>query len=225
MSNQDRAEAVSLPSWTMDCQGKQDMDGDIVRLSVRYYPGNYREDGRPSTIASITVGIDDLMEAEFDAPTEAEVKALTEDWAKQQIARIKAAIATPQAPGADTQGGRQPYGWLEPETGNFVDQATKLAMPHDASTYTLPIYTHPAESSGGDGAWLPIETAPKDGTHIIGFWVSDAYTEPCEVRAVIVWSRGSWHHGSGYDHEDEFPKPTHWQPLPPPPRALGKGGA
>lgn len=36
-----------------------------------------------------------------------------------------------------------PYGWLEPETGNFVDHATKVAMPDDAATFTLAVYTSP----------------------------------------------------------------------------------
>lgn len=86
------------PEWTMDCQGKQDMDDDLVQLSMRFYPGSYQQNGWCSTVASIYVGDERVAEAEFEAPTEAEVKALTERWALQAVARtiqaVKSAFAS-----------------------------------------------------------------------------------------------------------------------------------
>ena len=85
--------------------------------------------------------------------------------------------------------------------------------------------------------WLPIETAPKDGTEIL---LSNGETV----------AQGNWLHAEPYIREyrdidgryvdqDEFdgydgwidqtggmqPDPTHWMPLPPPPGIVGKEGA
>jgi hypothetical protein len=55
--------------------------------------------------------------------------------------------------------------------------------------------------------WQQIETAPRDGTEIIGLF-------PCERRRRIVWfARGRW---TDDDHHSLI-DPTHWQPLPNPP--------
>lgn len=59
-----------------------------------------------------------------------------------------------------------------------------------------------------DIAWQPIETAPKDGTEILA-WDGDD-------RKILRWALGRW------DDWDEMPsalgKPTHWMPLPEPPK-------
>jgi hypothetical protein len=65
--------------------------------------------------------------------------------------------------------------------------------------------------------WRPIETAPKDGTHVLtwnGRWIDVGY-----------WSRPgihnppSWISGRGISHIDQ---PTHWQPLPKTPDELDR---
>lgn len=69
-------------------------------------------------------------------------------------------------------------------------------------------------------AWLPIETAPRDGTVVIvgkasGYriaWASSAYW----------FDRGSDERGryAGWtDGFDTLAAPTHWMPMPPPPHA------
>lgn len=63
--------------------------------------------------------------------------------------------------------------------------------------------------------WQPIETAPKDGTQILGYTVWPALT-------AVRWAQESFYYGRpGW--EDEFSnvewQPTHWMPLPPPPEA------
>ena len=60
--------------------------------------------------------------------------------------------------------------------------------------------------------WRPIETAPKDGTHVL---VADAsgWVQQC-------WFDGVWTYGEGptdFMNEDRDPV-THWQPLPAPPK-------
>jgi hypothetical protein len=69
--------------------------------------------------------------------------------------------------------------------------------------------------------WQPIETAPGDGTPVLG-WVAANDPKPFEKAGVmyVTWSRkGSWifldttaHGGARYHWE-----PTHWMPLPEPP--------
>lgn len=54
--------------------------------------------------------------------------------------------------------------------------------------------------------WQPIETAPRDGTEILGygrgyFWI-------------VHWDRQHW---SDYDPITP-PEPTHWMSLPEPPK-------
>ena len=65
----------------------------------------------------------------------------------------------------------------------------------------------------GDG-WLPIETAPRDGTRVLGFGPHDSRGH--YINAVIfyrdMWTI-TWMTGYG--------EPTHWRPLPPPPKPEG----
>jgi hypothetical protein len=68
--------------------------------------------------------------------------------------------------------------------------------------------------------WLPIESAPKDGTEIL-LW--PAIRRPVERQvpsAVGRWSKyrelECWD-DLAVGHHNGFWKPTHWQPLPPPP--------
>lgn len=53
--------------------------------------------------------------------------------------------------------------------------------------------------------WQPIETAPVDGFEILGFFAG--------VVAITWFFRGNWEVGSGTVWE-----PTHWMPLPEPPK-------
>jgi hypothetical protein len=60
--------------------------------------------------------------------------------------------------------------------------------------------------------WQPIETAPKDGTHIL---IYDAYGE-CSVVYWFTYDNGN-DCGWTYDGGDRF-DPSHWMPLPDPPK-------
>ena len=65
-----------------------------------------------------------------------------------------------------------------------------------------------------DQGWRDIESAPKDGTTLIGFDASREY-EPEEGLGAVEFMRfldGSW-----LDPCTHTMKPTHWMPLPPPP--------
>jgi hypothetical protein len=67
--------------------------------------------------------------------------------------------------------------------------------------------------------WRPIETAPRDGTHIL-VWVHDdsplrrylgEHQSGCSIAA---WTD---HNGGGWAM-NRFGEPTHWMPLPTPPQ-------
>jgi hypothetical protein len=59
--------------------------------------------------------------------------------------------------------------------------------------------------------WEPIDSAPKDGSSILGYADSSF--------AVVEWYRGGWWSLSepGAYAEDSEWNPTHWMPLPEPP--------
>ena len=93
--------------WEPDCQGKQDFDADIVRLSSRFYPqgGGFSElnGGRwlenadrpgipPSAVSTIYLQDRELTSASFEGETEAEVKANVEAWARDEFAKIVKAL-------------------------------------------------------------------------------------------------------------------------------------
>jgi hypothetical protein len=69
--------------------------------------------------------------------------------------------------------------------------------------------------------WRPIETAPKDGSKILA-WAPDL--APISYYGVAFWAEAQeanprsvagwfWSYAT---------RPTHWQPLPPPPEALAQ---
>ena len=59
--------------------------------------------------------------------------------------------------------------------------------------------------------WQPIDTAPKDGTHILAYQPG-----PFDCCTVIHWYGGAWSVVVVSYYDVEW-APTHWMPLPPPP--------
>jgi len=61
--------------------------------------------------------------------------------------------------------------------------------------------------------WQPIETAPRDGTLIL---IAGGTFFGVDIAA---WRRDGWCGGYGAEYDGEYwHKPTHWMPLPPPPK-------
>lgn len=90
--------------------------------------------------------------------------------------------------------------------------------------------SNPVNGLGVAGAaWLPIESAPRDGT-IIDAWIDGEFSGR---RTDISWREPTdsewWVHGSDTIETPEatwhdcfgplgsWEQPTHWMPLPPPP--------
>lgn len=68
-------------------------------------------------------------------------------------------------------------------------------------------------------AWQPIETAPKDGTAIIGFDAARESSQPALNGVEFMrWVDGVWR-----DPETWTCHPTHWMPLPAPPEVSPHG--
>lgn len=73
--------------------------------------------------------------------------------------------------------------------------------------------------------WQPIETAPKDGTQVIGYngekITAMAYLRHKDDNGYYGWCMAGWQFGGMlYDFHYAFPRdkqPTHWMPLPSPP--------
>jgi hypothetical protein len=68
--------------------------------------------------------------------------------------------------------------------------------------------------------WLPIESAPKDGTTILAYGVHALEKE--KMIATVGWS--PYHHGfivvpnEASEYDPEVSSATHWMPLPPAPK-------
>lgn len=62
--------------------------------------------------------------------------------------------------------------------------------------------------------WQPIETAPKDGTWILGYESRIGMNTKYVPHEVIRWIAFSekWRNSA-----DQLSEPTHWMPLPAPP--------
>jgi hypothetical protein len=71
--------------------------------------------------------------------------------------------------------------------------------------------TPTAQSGSGDvHGWQPIETAPKDGTPILGFMPK--YFRGKGGQSVILWLDMEWSDMGAHGCD-----PSHWMPLPRPP--------
>lgn len=65
--------------------------------------------------------------------------------------------------------------------------------------------------------WMPIETAPKDGTRIWAIGNNGGDREGGVHYVECLFERNNWRENS---HEAPFSFLTHWMPLPNPPAAL-----
>ena len=73
--------------------------------------------------------------------------------------------------------------------------------------------------------WQPIETAPKDGTRILGYGDVGLESTPMAATVVFIDPNNYWrcdpNEASEYDYERCTL--THWMPLPPPPHGIKEG--
>jgi hypothetical protein len=79
-----------------------------------------------------------------------------------------------------------------------LEPAAPVVAPHD-----------------GTGGWLPIASAPKDGSWVMGYWFGPGDPEISSMH----WHGSSWWDSSDRDESAELMMPTHWMPLLPHPAA------
>jgi hypothetical protein len=110
--------------------------------------------------------------------------------------------------------GPEPVAFCQPDN---PDAKSAFSWPGTARNpaHMQPLYATPRAAEAGE--WLPIETAPKDGTPILAFCPSEREWP----ILVIHWALSYWYvHGDdGYGGSTINLEPTHWMPLPPIPKA------
>jgi len=74
------------------------------------------------------------------------------------------------------------------------------------------------DSPRGTPQWQPIETAPRDGTHILGYWKTMRITDYPAVlyKDDCFLNPNAFSFVGKVELEEVFP--THWMPLPTPPK-------
>lgn len=81
-------------------------------------------------------------------------------------------------------------------------------------------YCRPAQLTKVE-RWLPIETAPKDGTFVV---IADA-EQPSAGLLIARWRHDAWwSKPTPSGHSTVWADATHWQPLPAPPALSTEGG-
>lgn len=102
------------------------------------------------------------------------------------------------------------------------------ALPEDAVTGVF-IYAAQAvrEALAARDEWMPIETAPKDGREVL-LWLGSPWSKVEKARWYAPWK--NWQAGvipADPVREDCYgigsAVPTHWQPLPTPPKENNHG--
>lgn len=147
--------------------------------------------------------------------------------------------------------------WWTTDSAERAQQEADELMRYDSKRKltVVSVYLHPPTDSGaGRDGWLPIESAPKDGTEVVlllpatpdapirarsGYWqewhdeVAAEFHNTGEYLGQFPTGDGYgnfwWTWEGDYGHEPPQAEyaafaPTHWQPLPAPPAIAGAAG-
>ena len=69
--------------------------------------------------------------------------------------------------------------------------------------------------------WQPIETAPRDGTPLLLFSPAPdkwKFAGGNTTSGALIWVSGGWRETGGWRGDYHKDPPTHWMPLPDPPK-------
>ena len=167
-------------------------------------------------------------------------KVYTEQQVRELLSQAGTVVAeTPESPpksaetrmdtGADRGGGMLPEPAIDlPRAGaealkeyfQFCKEQSILPDVGGAFAYAIRAGAKIAAAPKlpqGDG-WLPIESAPRDGTLIVvhgNNFNDSALGQHCCIAA---WCRGCWMESSEWRAPSELEYLTHWMPLPQPPQ-------
>lgn len=128
----------------------------------------------------------------------------------------------------EIEGRQEPVAWMA-SCGSFSEAFSELGSAHHfvnspdgrivahksgCAWFIKPLYT----SAPRVPKWQPIETAPKDGRVLLGTWKT-SWTDASSVHIeTIQFSCGTWVYA--YDGDCGSVEPTHWMPLPEPPKEV-----
>ena len=110
---------------------------------------------------------------------------------------------------------------MTPEpAGKIIDSSLAFIESAAIGTqlYTSDQLTEAYEAGKRDAIpeWQPIETAPKDGTRIIGYFPEEGYELPMVMQC--VFDDGDWQFDVWAAPADRPALPTRWMPLPAAPK-------
>jgi hypothetical protein len=143
-------------------------------------------------------------------------------FVEARIVEIEGALAAHEADKQPVEDEREAFeAWVEQEAGPGAEQDNRAGwvacldwQAGRASAQAVP-------------AWQPIETAPRDGTHIL------VWTECSDTAYVVCWAdfdknirpylcakqrTVGWHLAWDGEHFGGMWAPTHWMPLPAAPK-------
>lgn len=120
--------------------------------------------------------------------------------------------------------------WLDSDEGRMASSLLFPIIERQALRNRLEVAylagqasTRLAKTGPAVDGWLPIETAPRDGTPILAFnpMVGVYSTAAVEVGGFTEYPSGFWPDGKKNKHAlgRWYCVPTHWRPLPEPPTA------
>ncbi len=91
--------------------------------------------------------------------------------------------------------------------------ATNAELRRDLHRYEN---AHAVLTAMAQQRWLPIESAPKDGTNVL------LLNRKGNIAAGLWQQESWWLRGGSYPNAffNDHHGPTHWQPLPPPPEEV-----
>ena len=186
--------------WTSWAFNADDAPADAVKTMRRDL---YASSPSPPTERSVL--------AEVGAMSDDEVRTWSGGWGEQQDAdhlerlhSLLSPLSPPKVEARDLLIGLK----------NEADRADLEDAMRNILRRALKALATPASATERERSeWQPIETAPKDGTRLLGFgnWSHPENEAPVSFAAVMAWSAGRWTVSAM-----AF-RATHWMPLPAPP--------
>jgi len=111
-------------------------------------------------------------------------------------------------------------GWSEDAVRGYTEVIDAIHAHYASTIASLSEALAEAEKKGGEDGWMPIETAPRDGTSVLLGRFTGQKGAKNEGHICVDWWRRPedemGYVGFGFFNPTHWPA-THWRPLPAPP--------